>query len=137
MKILSFLWVMLLRQIYALESTEHIMGLDFYNGIQRIIGKDPNVPVVEIPVKPFVGSFANVHSIDDNDIETVMYCFTDKPCNNHFDAYSRTDIPLAELDCNEFCYIDSADSDTFSPSKIYTAHNPPLFYLNCGWETCN
>jgi hypothetical protein len=114
---------------------EGLQGYEFLEGIRTIIGRDPSLPPDQVQTKPLSGSFANVHSAEDVEMLKVSYCLTDNACN-HFEAYSNMDVPLSELGCNTFCYIDTI-TRLYSPSKIYTVKSPPAFYLNCGWETCD
>lgn len=116
------------------EDDHKLVGYDFLQGIQDIIGSDPNLPENEIATKPFSGSFSTIRSQDDPALDTTSYCLTDQACG-HWDAYSSNDVPLYLLDCNTFCYIDK-DSKTYQPSLKFDTQHPPVSYLNCGWETC-
>lgn len=134
---MNWIWVfvfpvMLIQGLY--EDDYKLTGNDFLQGIQDIIGADPNLPRNEISSKPFVGSFSTFSSKDDKHFLSVSYCMTDNACG-HFEAYSRKDVPLSLLYCNKFCYIDK-DSKKYVESQQYTIDHPPALYLNCGWETC-
>lgn len=109
-----------------------VVGYEFLEGIRDIIGVDPNISPQEVEIKPFVGSFSNLNPTDD--VSQVSYCLTDNACG-HFEAYQRKDIPLSLLSCNHFCYIDK-ETHMYRTSEVYGIDDPPLFYLNCGWETC-
>ena len=111
-----------------------LVGKEFIDGIREIIGMDPNVPKDELPYKPFTGSFSTMKSEDDPMLAQTSYCMTDNACG-HWDAYSRPDVPLEDLSCNIFCFID-AESRRYVKSDLYTIQNPPQSYLSCGWETC-
>ena len=117
------------------QVSEGLQGREFLEGIRAIIGSDPSLPRDQVETKPLSGSFATVHSAEEAEALEVSYCLTDNACG-HSEAYSGTDVPLSELGCNTFCYIDTA-TRRYSPSKIYTVDNPPASYLNCGWETCD
>jgi hypothetical protein len=58
-----------------------------------------------VDYKPFMGSFANVHNRDDPAFQGTGYCLTDNACG-HNEAYSGPGVPLSDLQCNKFCYID-------------------------------
>ena len=116
------------------EDNHKLIGHDFLQGIQDIIGSDPNVPKDQIPTKPFGGSFSTIQSPDDPNLNTTSYCLTDDACG-HYDAYSSRDVPLSLLGCNIFCYIDK-DTREYQPSQEFDIEHPPASYLNCGWETC-
>jgi hypothetical protein len=126
------LWFVLVQCVQAYDC---LVGKDFLKGIRDIIGNDPSVSEGDVYFKPFTGSFTNIQGEDDQKIQQVSYCLTDSACG-HWEAYSRTDIPLSELSCNQFCFIDSA-TKKYVPSSIYSPHNPPEAYLSCGWETCS
>lgn len=111
-----------------------LKGLELLEGIRNIIGVDPNVSPEESHHKPFVGSFSTIHTENDPSLENTTYCMTDNACGR-WDAYSRPDVPLDDLYCNSFCFIDIT-TKKYTKSKIYDIQNPPLNYLNCGWETC-
>lgn len=130
MKVIHGLMIYLLPISYCIE--DGLKGNDFLRGIKDIIGKDPNLPRNEIDIKPYGGSFSNLNPTDS--LEDVQYCLTDNACG-HFEAYSEKNVPLYLLSCNHFCYIEKTNRQ-FRQSEIYTIENPPLFYLNCGWETC-
>jgi hypothetical protein len=120
---------------FFIFSANALCGFELLNGIKQIIGADPNLPRNEIDYKPFSGSFSSIKSVQDPNFNTTCHCMTDNACG-HFEAYSRSDVPLYLLDCNKFCYIDSATL-TYKPSDDYSINHPPKSYLNCGWETCN
>jgi hypothetical protein len=122
-----------LRQQNEDEADGLLMGHDFLEGIRGIIGVDPNVPPNEVQYKPFVGSFSTIAN-EEGLPENVSYCMTDNACG-HWDAYSRSDVPLTDLSCNSFCYI-PASTRRYTKSNRYSTDNPPPAYLNCGWETC-
>lgn len=126
-------WIMMVAVVMMVRGEKCLKGHDFLEGIKTIIGADPNVPYDEVQYKPFVGSFStikNVYEMNSN----VSYCLTDNACG-HWDAYSRPDIPLTDLDCNSFCYIPTR-TERYTKSQRHTIDNPPKMYLNCGWETC-
>lgn len=125
-------WSILAVAVAAQE--DGLQGQAFLDGIWSIIGADPNVPRDEVFVKPFTGSFTTIQQ-DEPLPEDLAYCMTDNACG-HWDAYSRPDVPLEDLACNSFCTI-SPSSHTYVQSSVYTIQNPPPYYLNCGWETCN
>ena len=110
-----------------------LKGSAFLQGIKDIISRDNNVPREQIEYKPFVGSFTNLEPSDN--LENVSYCMTDDACGQS-DAYSKRDVPLDLLGCNDFCYIEDEEPRSYSRSQIYTTDYPPEIYLNCGWETC-
>lgn len=110
-----------------------LKGDGFLEGIRAIIGQDPNLPHDELVYKPFVGSFSTFKPGDD--LSGIRYCLTDNACG-HYEAYSQDDVPLEELACDRFCFIDPR-SRYFVASSVYTPANPPPEgHLNCGWETC-
>lgn len=119
----------------ARSDAEGLVGIELLNGIKAIISSDPAIPRTEIEVKPFVGSFSTIKSKEDPNLGNAAYCMTDNACGRN-DAYSRSDIPLSELSCNKFCYIDTA-SKKYRESKMHSIQNPPRQYLSCGWSTCN
>lgn len=121
--------------VYGQE--ECLKGIDFLNGIKTIIGADPNVPSHEVELKPFVGSFSTIKTQEDKLFSNTTYCMTDNACG-HWDAYSRQDVPLSDLNCNSFCFIPISTTTglRFMTSTTYSPENPPSSYLNCGWETC-
>jgi hypothetical protein len=114
--------------------SEGLVGMALYEGIKSIIGADPNLPRDQVASKPFMGSFSTIKSQDDAGMATTGYCMTDNACG-HFEAYSSTGVPLSELQCNKFCYVDPS-TKKFKTSQKYTVQNPPASYLCCGWETC-
>jgi len=116
-------------------TAEGVTGYEFLQGIRDIIGSDPNLPRSEVETKPLSGSFSTLHSPEDEGLEDVSYCLTDQSCG-HPEAYSIPDVPLSDLQCNKFCFIDR-QTRRYAPSLLYSTDNPPPSYLNCGWETCN
>lgn len=115
--------------------SEGLVGQELLESIKSIIGSDASLPRDQIESKPFMGSFANIKSKDDPNFAKTGYCMTDNHCG-HMDAYSRSDVPLSDLQCNKFCYVDR-QTRKYKPSTKYTAQNPPSHYLCCGWETCD
>lgn len=111
-----------------------LLGGDLLAGIREIIGRDGLLSEGDLQYKPFMGSFANVKSDSDPLLASTAYCMTDNHCG-HMEAYSESTVPLGELQCNKFCYIDE-DTHYYKTSSLYTLQNPPDTYLCCGWETC-
>jgi len=111
-----------------------LFGGDLLAGIREIIGRDGLLSEGDLQYKPFMGSFANVKSDSDPLLASTAYCMTDNHCG-HMEAYSESTVPLGELQCNKFCYIDE-DTHYYKTSSLYTLQNPPDTYLCCGWETC-
>lgn len=127
-------WQMIMMMLVIVRGDECLRGIEFLNGIRTIIGADPNVPPQEVQYKPFVGSFSTIKTEQDEQLSNTSYCMTDNACG-HWDAYSRTDVSLSDLNCNSFCFIPTTET-RFVESNLYTVDNPPPSYLNCGWETC-
>jgi len=127
-------WVLFLMTIMMTRADDCLEGQLFLDGIRSIIGADPNVPHQEVQYKPFTGSFSTIKNENDPSLQTTSYCITDNACG-HWEAYSRPDVPLSELNCNSFCYI-SKTTGKYVKSNIYSIQNPPDSYLSCGWETC-
>jgi hypothetical protein len=137
MKVLS-LFLSMIGTIYSFtyhEDNNRLIGQDFFQGIKDIIGSDPLLPREQIDTKPLSGSFSNIHSVDNIHIKNVSYCLTDNACG-HWEAYSQENISLNLLNCNKFCFIDK-NNFVYQESLKYSIDNPPKYYLNCGWETCN
>lgn len=114
--------------------TDRLEGNEFLEGIRSIIGADPNMPQDQVFYKPLSGSFSTIH--DDNDplLHETSYCLTDNHCG-HWEAYGSNNVPLSDLSCNKFCYIDR-NTWKYRESVVHNVNNPPSSYLNCGWETC-
>ena len=122
------------KDILVTDNESALSGSDFLNGIREIIGRDGLLSENDLQYKPFMGSFANIKSDNDPNFKGTAYCMTDNHCG-HFEAYSESTVPLADLACNKFCYIDS-NTNYYATSQVYTIQNPPETYLCCGWETC-
>ena len=122
------------KDIIVTDNESALSGSDFLNGIREIIGRDGLLSENDLQYKPFMGSFANIKSDNDPNFEGTAYCMTDNHCG-HFEAYSESTVPLSDLACNKFCYIDS-NTNYYATSQVYTIQNPPETYLCCGWETC-
>jgi hypothetical protein len=118
----------------ATFAADCLVGRDLLEGIRSIIARDPSVPRDQIAAKPFVGSFSTIKYEDDPNLTTTAYCLTDNACGR-WEAYSTPDVPLEELACNVFCFID-AHTGNYVQSSAHNIINPPPNYLSCGWETC-
>lgn len=105
-----------------------------YEGVKNIIGADWAIPRDQVNAKPFMGSFSTIKSADDPLLANTGYCMTDNACGR-FDAYANAGVPLSDLQCNKFCYVD-ANTKKFQQSQIYNMQNPPATFICCGWETC-
>lgn len=127
-------YLIALLYISIIKADECLVGKELLDGIRNIISADPNVPKEEIKYKPFTGSFSTIKSENDPLLESTSYCMTDNACG-HWEAYSRPDVPLSELNCNNFCYI-SKSTRKYTKSQMFSMENPPESFLNCGWETC-
>lgn len=124
-----------LNKNYNKQATEGLSGIELLNGIRNIIGADNKLAPNEAEIKPFIGSFSTIKDKNDPNLSVTGYCMTDNACGRS-DAYSRSDVPLSQLQCNKFCYIDLV-TRKYQESKIFSIQNPPQHYLNCGWSTCN
>ena len=121
-------------KVIVTDNESALSGSDFLEGIREIIGRDGLLSSNDLQYKPFMGSFANIKSDTDPMLKETAYCMTDNHCG-HFEAYSESGVPLSDLACNKFCYIDS-NTKYYATSQVYTIDNPPETYLCCGWETC-
>ena len=132
MKILKY--IISCASICAVNGESCLVGMEFLDGIRDIISVDPNVPKDQVIYKPFTGSFSTIKRNDDPSLSTTSYCMTDNACG-HWNAYSEDNVPLTDLSCNSFCYIDK-NTLKYVKSNLFSTGNPPPSYLSCGWETC-